>query len=190
MIALIQALGATVLLIIAGGIGWLIKTKHESLKIEREAIRQQLFDSYIIALEPLLKILINVSNLKPKSKNKNEPSLTQQINIPEYRRNAFHLLLFGDDNVVDAWNTLWHELYKNPPTPENMIYHLDRIGLLLVEIRKSLGHPETKVDKRDMFKWLIKDIGFLDFLEEPADKSERLKEESKNTNTIPKAGFR
>jgi hypothetical protein len=171
MMALVEIFGTTILVIMAGGIGWLIKAKHESLKIEREAIRQQRFDSYMDALDPLLKILISVNtntSNSQKQKGKKEPSLVQKMNMPEYRRNAFHLLLFGDDNVVEAWNALWHELYKDPITVDNIIVHLDRIGELLVQIRKSLGHPDTNVEKRDMFKWFIKDFELMDMLAEKA----------------------
>ncbi len=84
--------------------------------------------------------------------------IEDKIDAAGYRRKAFHLLLFADDNVVRAWNKLWYELHHNQADINNIIIHIDNIGELLVQIRKSLGYPKTKVNRRDMFTWFIKDI--------------------------------
>ena len=78
-----------------------------------------------------------------------------------YKKTAFEFNMVGSDAVVRAFNNLMQFFYRaDEQGPENidpkeMIKHW---GQFLIEVRKSLGNPKTKLTAVDMFRSLIKDV--------------------------------
>jgi len=76
-----------------------------------------------------------------------------------YRKTAFNLNLFGSDEVVKAYNALMQHTYEAESTEKQDPKEMMRLwGMLLLEIRKSLGNKKTKLDELDMLRAMIKDI--------------------------------
>lgn len=71
--------------------------------------------------------------------------------------------LFGSDEVVCAYNNLMKHSYDVEVTgnkdPKEM---MSLWGTLLLEIRKSLGNKDTKLNKFDMLRAMVKDIDRLE----------------------------
>jgi hypothetical protein len=69
------------------------------------------------------------------------------------------LNLIGFDGVIRAYNKILQNAYKNEregtQDPRDMVL---LFGNLLLEVRKSLGHKNTKLKPKDMFEGMLKDI--------------------------------
>lgn len=156
--------------LIAGSIGWLIgwklKERSEALKLAKESIRQQRREAYTEVLEPLVSMMTG-AGVKDKDKDGN-----LQVDTQAYRRKAFQLMLFGDDDVIRQWNALWQSLYKNMATIQtDAPAYLLQIGRLMLAIRKSLGHADTTLNEVDVYAWLVRDIEKLEAVRQQLAKS-------------------
>jgi len=106
-------------------------------------------------------------NLDPQNKEKDKyMEATMKLLSLEYRKLSFRLSLIGSDNVVKAFNNLYQYFYKNAENSESTIQSnptdkakemMSLIGLLLLEIRKSMGNEETQLNEWDMLEWFITD---------------------------------
>ena len=76
----------------------------------------------------------------------------------EYRKTGFDLMLVASDNVARSYVNLMKYTYdaENDPDrePSKM---MGLFAQLLLEIRKSVGNEKTKLEKKEMLQWLIKD---------------------------------
>jgi len=67
--------------------------------------------------------------------------------------------LVGSDEVISAYNELMRHAYRAEETGKQNPEQMMRLwGSLLLEIRKSLGHKNTKLDEWDMLRGMIKNI--------------------------------
>jgi hypothetical protein len=84
----------------------------------------------------------------------------EKISSLEYRRTGFKLALMGSDRVVRAYNELMQYIY-NQTTSQSSSHTkilMNRLGDLLLEIRRSVGNQNTSLRNLEMLEWLINDI--------------------------------
>jgi len=148
----IQSILPTLLAMAGGAIGWYFRSKWEASHRQREKLRDERAATYMEILEPFIRLF---SDLSPQGQ-KETLSLIKSL---ESRKSSFRLVLVGEDNVVQAWNQMWKSVYDLDAQGggDNTIL-LRRFGAVLLEIRKSIGSPETGLREQDMLQWLIKDI--------------------------------
>ncbi len=165
-----------VLVLILTGIGWHIKSRLEAVresenkKLDRireleDKLREDRIEIYNALLEPFFVLfttdVVFSQDPKYKGKNKKEYSIGKMLTV-DYRKVGFKLSLIADDSVVMAYNQLMQFFYhtkENPAEPEiHTSQWLHLLGNLLLEIRKSLGNKETKVDEWEMLEWFITDV--------------------------------
>ncbi|KYK95230.1 hypothetical protein, partial [Aggregatibacter actinomycetemcomitans] len=82
------------------------------------------------------------------------------------RKVSFRLSLIGSDEVVKAFNNLYQYFYNTTDNSESTEQSnltdkakemMSLIGLLLLEIRKSMGNETTELNQWDMLEWFITD---------------------------------
>ena len=149
----LQILGPTLLMIAGGIITWLFKSRVEELRATEEKLRDQQRKIYLEILDPYIRLFAEL-----KTKGSSVQALRKMISY-EYRKTAFNLNLFGSDEVVKAYNALMQHTYEAESTEKQDPKEMMRLwGMLLLEIRKSLGNKKTKLDELDMLRAMIKDI--------------------------------
>ena len=151
----LQILGPTLLMVLGGIITWFIKSKIEELRTIEEKLREERRNIYAQILDPYIRLFADM-------KEKGPDEALKLITSYDYRKTAFNLNLVGSDDVVLAYNNLMKHTYAGEATenkdPNTMMLLW---GKLLLEIRKSLGNKNTKLDEFDMLRAMIKDIDKL-----------------------------
>ena len=148
----LQILGPSILVVIGGIITWLLKARVEELRATTEKLKEEQRKIYSQILEPYIQLFADL-------KGQGLSQAIQRITSYEYRKTAFDLNLVGSDKVVRAYNTLMQYTYKSEDSSEKDPKEMMRLwGSLMLEIRKSLGHTNTKLDEWDMLRGMIKDI--------------------------------
>jgi hypothetical protein len=148
----LQVLIPSVLVVVSGLIGYVIKSRADEYLAIKEKLAQEQREIYNRMLSPYIEILANVTD-------KSDPTKQTQISPRELRKTALELNLIGSDNVIRAYNRILQNAYKAEKTggqsPKDMVL---LFGGLLIEVRKSLGHKNTKLKPKEMFEGIIKDI--------------------------------
>lgn len=155
----LQILGPSLLIVLGGIVSWFVKSRIEELQATHEELNEERRKIYKELLEPYIKVFVGI-----KSKGRSEEQAIQQITSYDYRKTAFALNLFGSDKVIRAYNNLMQYVYKFEAggSQGSQAREMMRLwGMLLLEIRKSLGNKETKLDEFDMLRGMIKDIDKL-----------------------------
>jgi hypothetical protein len=148
----VQILLPSLLVVIGGIIGWIVRSRTEEYRAVREKLRAEQRAIYHAILEPYIGIF---ADLKGEGVSK----ATQKIVSYDYKKTAFDLNLIGSDEVVQAYNKMMQHSYKAEETGKQDPKEMMRLwGSLLLEIRKSLGNKNTKLDEWDMLRGMIKDI--------------------------------
>jgi len=165
-LAYLTALGALatpVLLAILGAIGWKLRNGIERrFELER-TLRDDRVEIYNQILEPIIVLFMSDAAWKadPKNKTRDKNDLsTRQLLSLDYKKTGFRLSLFGSDGVVRAYNELLQHFYQAPDavaTEDRTRGMLERVGTLLLEIRKSTGNENTELDRWQMLEWFITD---------------------------------
>lgn len=157
------AIATPILVAALGGIGWLLKKRMERrLELENK-LRDDRIEIYNEILEPFIVMFMSDAawNQDPKNKNKNKLDISVKRAISlEYRKHAFRLALVGSDGVVTAYNNLMQSFFHadDKPIDEEKIKNmLSLMGQLLLEIRRSTGNEDTKIDRWGMLEWFITD---------------------------------
>ena len=163
------SIATPILVLFLTGAGWKIRQSIEHKTKLEEKLRDDRIEIYHQILEPYIIILMPDAawNLDPKNKGKDKNNeATAKLLSLEYRKLSFRLSLIGSDNVVKAFNNLYQYFYKNAENSQSTIQSnptdkakemMSLIGLLLLEIRKSMGNEETKLYEWDMLEWFITD---------------------------------
>jgi hypothetical protein len=148
----VQIIVPSVLVIIGGIVGWLVRSRTEEYRAIREKLREEQRKIYSEILEPYIELFADI-------KGKGSIKATQKITSYDYRKTAFDLNLVGSDEVVSAHNELMQYAYRAEETGEKDPVEMLRLwGILLLKIRKSLGYKSTKLNEWDMLRGMIKDI--------------------------------
>ncbi len=133
-----------------------------------EKLRDDRIEIYNKILEPFLLIFSTEAVIKGTPKYRNEKAktgidlATEKLLNLDYQENAFKLNIIGSDEVVKAYNNLMQAYYNSEKLDhdgnakgEHLIKYM---AVLLLEVRKSLGNPKTKLHALEMLEWKIFDI--------------------------------
>jgi hypothetical protein len=195
-ISAIATLVTPVLLIVLGGIGWLIQNRIEASQARQEAqaeriaeledkLREDRMTTYNALLEPFFLIFTSEAAfaLDPKYKNKkkDEIAIARMLSV-EYRQIGFRLSLVANDTVVRAYNKLMQFFYQTEhdarPIEDKTSHWIALMGTLLLEIRKSMGNQSSGLDRWEMIEWFMQD----------AQKMKAMHEKSPHPVTLPSLG--
>lgn len=134
---------------------WYFQSRFEALRRERERLHDDRRKVYTDVLEPFVRIFAGIKNPK-----ENQKALQHMLSV-EYKRTAFEFSLIGADDVVRSFNDLMQYVYSfdaeadEKPDPSELM----RLwGAFLLEIRRNVGNPKTKLTPADMLRSQIKDI--------------------------------
>ena len=134
---------------------WYFQSRLEALRREQERLHDDRRKVYSDVLEPFVRIFAGIKNPK-----ENQKALQHMLSV-EYKRTAFDFSLIGADDVVRSFNDLMQYVYSfdaeadEKPDPSEL---LRLWGAFLLEIRRSVGNPKTKLTPADMLRSQIKDI--------------------------------
>ena len=154
-----------VLLLIISVLGWKYQASiTRQLKIE-ERLRDDQIKAYEKMLHPFIVMLSSDAawETDPETKGTNKQKcMVDEVLSLKYRENAFRLSLIGSDAVVRAFNNLMQHSYSlgenEAHSDENITEIISLLGNLLLEIRKSMGNEDTKIDKLEILEWFMKDV--------------------------------
>ncbi len=134
---------------------WYVQSRLEALRREQERLHDDRRKVYADVLEPFIRLFAGIKNPK-----ENQKALRHLLSV-EYRRTAFEFSLIGADDVVRSFNDLMQYVYSfdaeadEKPNPSELM----RLwGAFLLEIRRNVGNPKTKLTPADMLRSQIKDI--------------------------------
>lgn len=175
IISIIANLATPFLLIILGGIGWVIKNKLENSQLKQETqskriheledlLREDRIKTYNLLLEPFFLIFTSDAafsrDKKYKNKDKTNLAIEQMLSV-DYRQVGFKLSLVANDEVVRSYNNLMQFFYHNETDTrtleEKTSNWIALMGTLLLEIRKSMGNESSKLDRWEMIEWFMSD---------------------------------
>jgi hypothetical protein len=171
----IATLVTPVLLLVLGGVGWLIRSRMDIYKTRQDTqaariveledkLREDRISTYNALLEPFFLLFTSEAAfaLDPKfrNKDKNEIALSRMLSV-EYRQVGFKLSLVANDSVVRSYNKLMQFFYHSErdtrPLDEKTSLWIALTGDLLLEIRKSMGNQSSELDRREMIEWFMPD---------------------------------
>ena len=145
----------TLVLLIGGGVGWFVKSKLEAKRRAEEALRDDRARTYTEILMPFAQLFTDLSS-------KSQEKALKELKSLDYRKRSFQLVLVGSDEVINAWNRMWDITYKAERGESDSKKIILGFGDVLLSIRKGLGNSGTKMKRKDMLRWLIKDIDSLE----------------------------
>lgn len=170
------------LLLVLGGIGWWIKRRVEASQAKQDAqlaqqqdqayrireledrLREDRISTYNALLEPFFILFTSEAafstDKKYKGQKKDDIAISRMVSV-EYRQVGFKLSLVANDEVVRAYNKLMQFFYQletdTRPMETHMVYWLELMGELLLQIRRSMGNAKSELDAWEMLEWFIKD---------------------------------
>lgn len=128
----------SILLMLVAGLGWLYKTEKE----KRIHIERQLSDKKYEVYIKLMSIFTDLmKNLKLK-KEYNEKKMT--VEMYDIQK---ELLIFACDDVLKAF----YKWQKESQNKKNLFY----LAKLIIEVRKDMGFPKTKITTEDYLQSLL-----------------------------------
>lgn len=134
---------------------WYFQSRLEALRREQERLHDDRRKVYADVLEPFVRIFAGIKNPK-----ENQKALQHMLSV-EYKRTAFEFSLIGADDVVRSFNDLMQYVYsfdaegKEKPDSSEL---MGLWGAFLLQIRRNVGNPKTKLKPADMLRSQIKDI--------------------------------
>ncbi len=174
-----SAIATPFLLMVIGGFGWVIKQKIENgqtrLDSQRarisdleDKLREDRIETYNALLEPFFLLFTSEEafslDRKFKGKDKNDIAISKMLSV-EYRRIGFKLSLVANDEVVRCYNKLMQFFYHieedKRPLMIKASHWIALMGELLLNIRKSMGNEESKLDSWEMIEWFMSDADKL-----------------------------
>lgn len=129
------------ILALFAGIGWLYKhEKEKRLQVERQ-LSEKKYQTYIKFINLYFKIY---ENIHFKKTMKEDEMFMSMIEIKK------ELLIYGSDSVVEKFFK-WEE-YSNEGKSS-----LIPITDVIIEIRRDMVSPKTKINTRNFLKSIVKD---------------------------------
>ena len=164
-VTVIGTISTPILVLILTTVGWKYRQSIErKLKLE-EKLRDDRIEIYNQILEPFIILLMTdtawSSDKQNKNRNKNDVAKSKLLSL-DYRKTSFKLSLIGSDPVVSSFNDLMQHFYQQentsqPTSEDNIRTIMSLLGNFLLEIRKSMGNEDTRIDNWGMLEWFICD---------------------------------
>jgi hypothetical protein len=165
------SIATPILVLILSGIGWMVSNRMEKARQLEEKLRQDRIDTYNAVLEPYILMFAKEEGLPKKYKGKTKEVILNEIMLSlEYKQAAFKLSLIGSDEVFRAYSNLMQFFFTNDLKPdstdergkenaeERTLEGMRLLGVLFLEIRKSVGNDKTAFEPFEMLEFLITDI--------------------------------
>ena len=135
--------------------------RRKSYKVERS----DRIEIYNQILEPYAILFMSdeawASDPKNKKKDKFKEATSLMLSL-DYRKVSSRLSLIGSDEVVISFTDLMQLAYQSSEATQRTSSHTDdmitSLGNLLLEIRRSMGNENTKIDNIGMLEWFITDV--------------------------------
>ncbi|WOS41261.1 hypothetical protein [Xanthomonas rydalmerensis] len=172
-ISAVATVATPMLLVLLGGLGWLIQQKITSNQAKQDSqqvrireledkLREDRIATYNSILEPFFLMFTSEAafalDKKYKGQKKDEIAIARMLSV-EYRQLGFKLSLVAGDEVVRAYNTLMQFFYHTEsdprPVEEKTAHWISLMGTLLLEIRKSMGNTTSNLDRWEMIEWFM-----------------------------------
>ena len=136
---------------------WFLQNRIDRLRKAREDLHNDRRQVYADVLDPYIRLFAAAGDPAVQRK------ATAQITSYEYKKVAFEFSLIGSDRVVKAFNEMLQLFYAaeeqgEPPDAGSMLHYW---GSFLLEIRRDVGDPKTKLEGRDMLRAMIKGVDKL-----------------------------
>ena len=145
------------LVLIGGLVSWYLKDRTEALRTEREKFQRDRLNIYLEILEPVLGAFVYQDSTQKQSRT------IAKIASDQYRKKSFELILYGSDEVVRAWGDFMQHMYRsNEAGTFDLKASLQKLGAVLLAVRKDLGNKNTDLDNLEIFKWYLKDFHTLE----------------------------
>ena len=159
----IGSISTPIVVIIAGTIIWKYQQSIErKIKLE-EQLHDDRIEIYNQLLEPFIILFMSdeawLTDPKHKNKDKSKFAISKMLTL-EYRITSSRLSLIGSDPVVSSYNNLMQHAFSltdNPSSINDPSEMISLLGNLLLEIRRSMGNEDTKLDNWAMLEWFITD---------------------------------
>ena len=151
--------------------------REEALRVRaqrlEEKIREERVDIYLDVLEPFVIMFardVPAGGRPSRRRATSQQAAEEKLLSSEYRKAVFNLLLFANDDVARAFNSLMQTFYRMPSDdaseqgdkqPPTAVDGIVAFGEFLLEVRKSIGNEDTALDRLEMLEWLITDISSL-----------------------------
>lgn len=130
------------------GAAWLARHWLESVQRAREGFQAERFHTYVSILETLLR---GVKGTKRRGA------------VHEFRMAILRLNLMAPDEVARAAHALFEAYSDESERPLSIDEQVDtmteKLGGLMLAIRRDLGNPATNLTDLDMMRVLVQDIG-------------------------------
>jgi len=149
----LQIVAAPLLVALGGLAAWFIQSRVEQVRATEERLTAERRKVYAEILEPYIRMFAGVKS------GEGVKEATEKILSFEYRKTSFELGLVGSDDVVRAYNDMMQFFFKAANEDgQDSSQGILLWGALLLEIRRSLGNKDTKLDALDMLRGMITDI--------------------------------
>ena len=129
----------------AMGAAWFARHTMESVQRAREAFQAERFNTYVSILEPLSQ------GMKRKGA------------VHEFRMAILRLNLMAPDEVARAAHSLFAAYSDDSglslSLDEQVAKMTEKLGGLMLAIRRDLGYPATSLTDLDMMRVIVRDIG-------------------------------
>jgi len=125
-----------------------------------KGLRDERVPLYKDLLEPLIILYAPNQAFEKDKKYKgmsNVDIAMQQIQTKDYNQKMFEMSLIAPDSVIRSFNNFYQYLYTNKGKSDTQII-MNLWGMILLEIRKSMGNSNTELHQLEMLEWKISDI--------------------------------
>jgi hypothetical protein len=170
-ISAIGSIATPILVLILSGIGWMVSNRIEKARQLEEKLRQDRIDVYNAVLEPYILMFAKDEGLPEKYEGETKETILNKIMLSlEYKQAAFKLSLIGSDEVFRAYSNLVQYFYTTDlkqdlsdvqakeASQKRTLEAMRLLGVLFLEIRKSVGNEKTTFEPFEMLEFLITDI--------------------------------
>lgn len=131
-----------IILTLLAGVGWLYKhEKEKRVQIEKQ-LSEKKYQVYIKFINLYFQLYENVKN------NKKMPNSEMSKTMIEIKK---ELMMYGSDSVVKRF-FIWQQFSKDNKTNVSLI----PITNIIIEMRKDMGMPKSKITTTDFLKSLVR----------------------------------
>ena len=137
---------------------WYVQSSIATIRQEQARLHDDRREVYANILDPFIRMFAGIKNPKEN------PKALRQILSVEYKRTAFEFSLIGADDVVRSFNNFMEYVYSIDSNTQQQLDPAKFMylwGDFLLQIRKNVGNPDTKLTSTDMLRSQIKDIDTL-----------------------------
>jgi len=153
IVSVLSAIAVPIIILIIGN------NFSKKMEIEK-GLRDERVPLYKELLEPLI-ILYTPDDAFKKDKKyqgkSNADISLEMIQTKQYNQKMFEMSLIAPDSVIRAFNNFYQYLYTNHGKTETQTV-MNLWGMILIEIRKSMGNSKTELHPLEMLEWKLKDI--------------------------------